>query len=95
MPAPKTPITQNPAIARTLGLDEEEEGAIALNGSFFLDTDRTFSPENLSLPQLPPSQKIWMDAIDSITVTSVVKSDRRTRYDTFVKLKQGVPVGNR
>lgn len=94
LPAPNTPITQNPAIAHSLGLDTENK-PIELNGNFFIDTDRAFNSPNLSLPQLPPSQKIWVDAIDSISVTSVISGDRRTRYDTFVKLKQTVPVGNK
>lgn len=94
LPAPNTPITQNPAIAKSLGLETENQ-TIELNGNFFIDTDRAFNSPNLSLPQLPPSQKIWVDAIDSISVTSVISGDRRVRYDTFVKLKQTVPVGNK
>jgi len=87
LPAPTTPITENPAIAESLGLDDETQTSISLSGNFFLDTDRAFNPENLSLPQLPPSQRVWVDAIDSISMTSVVSSDRRTRYDTLVKFK--------
>ncbi len=94
LPGPNTPITQNPAIAHSLGLDTENQ-TIELNGNFFIDTDGAFNSPNLSLPQLPPSQKIWVDAIDSISVTSVISGDRRIRYDTFVKLKQTVPVGNK
>ncbi len=94
LPAPTTPIAENPAIARSLGLDDETQTSITLSGNFFMDTDRAFSPQNLSLPQLPPSQKVWVDAIDSISMTFVVSSDRRTRYDTLVKFTQTVPVGN-
>ncbi len=93
LPAPKIPITENPAIAQSLGLDEQQN-TVDLNGNFFMDVDRAFNRENLSLPQLPPSQKVWADAIDSISTTSVISGDRRTRYDTFVKFKQTVPVGN-
>jgi hypothetical protein len=93
LPAPTTPITENPAIARSLGQDDETQASISLSGNFFMDTDGAFNRENLSLPQLPPSQRVWVDAIDSISMTSVVSSDRRIRYDTLVKFKQGMGNG--
>ena len=57
-------------------------------GNFFIDISRTFSKKNLSLPQLPANQKIWVDGIESIGVTSIILNNRTTNYDVFVKLKK-------
>ncbi len=57
------------------------------NGSFFIDVDRVFDRNNLSLPQLPPQQEVWVNAIQSVGVTAAVVNERSTRYDTFIKIK--------
>ncbi|EAW35313.1 hypothetical protein L8106_20555 [Lyngbya sp. PCC 8106] len=58
------------------------------NGSFFVDVEQVFDRRNLSLPQLPPAQAVWVNAIQSIGVTAAVVSDRSTRYDIFVNIKE-------
>ena len=57
------------------------------NGSFFVDVEQVFDRRNLSLPQLPPAQAVWVNAIQAIGVTAAVVSDRSTRYDIFVNIK--------
>jgi len=59
------------------------------NGHFFIDVDRVFAPNTLTFLIVPPAQKTVLNAIRSIGVTTAVKSDRTTRYDIFVGLKQG------
>jgi len=59
------------------------------NGHFFIDVDRVFAPNILTFPIVPYAQKTLLNAIRSIGVTTAVKSDRTTRYDIFVGLKQG------
>jgi hypothetical protein len=57
------------------------------NGSFFVDVEQVFDRRNLSLPQLPPAQAVWVNAIQAIGVKAAVVSDRSTRYDIFVNIK--------
>jgi hypothetical protein len=58
------------------------------NGGFFLDVDKAFNPQNLAIPELPPNQKVWVEAIKSIGFTTAVISDKTTRYDAFIQLKK-------
>ncbi|MBC6475898.1 MAG: DUF3352 domain-containing protein [Hormoscilla sp. GM102CHS1] len=59
------------------------------NGHFFIDVDRVFALNILTFPIVPYAQKTVLNAIRSIGVTTAVKSDRTTRYDIFIGLKQG------
>ena len=45
----------------------------------------------MSLPELPEPQKVWVDAIQSIGVTTAVTSDRTTRYDMLVRFNKTIP----
>ena len=83
LPAPTNSMAESVFLQKTLPLDGE-----AWNGNFFIDISRTFSKKNLSLPQLPANQKIWVDGIESIGVTSIILNNRTTNYDVFVKLKK-------
>ncbi|MGB6169515.1 MAG: DUF3352 domain-containing protein, partial [Geitlerinemataceae cyanobacterium] len=58
------------------------------NGHFFLDLDQTLNAENFSLLQLPPDQKAWVGAMESIGVTGAIQDERSSRYDVFVKIKK-------
>lgn len=58
------------------------------NGHFVLDLDRTLNAENFSLLQLPPAQKAFVGAIQSIGVTGAIQDDRSSRYDIFVRIKK-------
>lgn len=84
LPAPKTALVSSERFQKTVQSDLKPN-----NGLFFIDTDGVFNPKNLSLVELPPSQKVWMDAIESLGVTTAVATERSTRYDAFVKLKAG------
>ncbi|HLO50746.1 MAG TPA: DUF3352 domain-containing protein [Kamptonema sp.] len=83
LPVPKAPLVESEIFQKTVRSDLKPN-----NGNFFIDTDKAFNPKNLAIPELPPNQKVWVDAIHSIGVTTAVISDRITRYDAFVQLKK-------
>jgi hypothetical protein len=58
------------------------------NGNFFLDLDRLVNSKQFFFPALPPIPQTMAEAMRSIGVTAAVVSDRMTRYDIFVRLKQ-------
>ncbi|MDY6937769.1 MAG: DUF3352 domain-containing protein [Cyanobacteriota bacterium] len=58
------------------------------NGHFYLDLDGTINAEGFTLLQLPPAQKTFVSAIESIGVTSAIQDKRHSQYDVFVKLKK-------
>ncbi|MEB3282912.1 MAG: DUF3352 domain-containing protein [Lyngbya sp.] len=82
LPEPENSITSNPLFRETVPTELSPN-----NGSFFVDIQRVFDRRNLSLPQLPPPQAVWVNAMQAIGVTAEVVSDRSTRYDIFVNLK--------
>ncbi|VXD15068.1 conserved exported hypothetical protein [Planktothrix serta PCC 8927] len=84
VPIPQVPITSNPLFQQSVPM-----GLNPNNGNFFMNVERVFDPKvrTLSLPQLPPQQKVWVDAIQSIGLTTAILSDRTSRYDIFVKVK--------
>ena len=81
--APTNSMAESAVLQETLPLEPE-----SFNGNFFIDISRTFNPKNLSIPQLPANQKVWVDGIESISVTSIVHNSHTTNYDVFVKLKK-------
>ena len=81
--APKNSMAESAVLQETLPLESE-----SFNGNFFIDISRTFNPKNLSIPQLPANQKVWVDGIESIGLTSIVRNSYTTNYDVFVKLKK-------
>ncbi len=85
VPQPSEGIISHPLFRATVPTDLNPN-----NGSFFVDIERVFDRRNLSLPPLPPQQAVWVNAIRSIGVTAAVVSDRSTRYDIFVNVKDGV-----
>lgn len=85
LPTPKSALVANELFQRSVRSELKPN-----NGNFFIDVDNTFNPKNLSMPELPANQKVWVDAIQSIGVTAAVINDRTTRYDAFVKLKTGL-----
>lgn len=83
LPEPQLEFTSNSLVKQTLSTELSPR-----SGSFFVDLEQFFNPRSLSLPPLPPQQKVWVDAIRSIGVTAAVSNERSTRYDAFVKFKQ-------
>ncbi len=83
LPEPQLQLTSNPLVKQTLPTELTPN-----SGSFFVDLEQFFNPRSLSLPPLPPQQKVWVDAIRSIGITAAVSNERSTRYDGFVKFKQ-------
>ncbi|MBF2064646.1 MAG: DUF3352 domain-containing protein [Calothrix sp. C42_A2020_038] len=61
------------------------------NGQFFLDVERT--AKNFPLPRMFPNQQAFLNATNSIGVTSAISDNRSNRYDIFIALKKaGNPV---
>ncbi len=58
-----------------------------INTQFFLDVEG--AANSFSLSALFPNQQSFLNAINSVGVTSVVSDSRTTRYDVLLKLKQG------
>ncbi|MEA5596002.1 DUF3352 domain-containing protein [Rivularia sp. UHCC 0363] len=58
-----------------------------VNGQFFLDMEG--AAKSLSLPALFPQQQNFLNAINSIGVTTAVSDSRTTRYDVLLELKKG------
>jgi hypothetical protein len=83
LPEPQAGLISNPLVKQTLPTELSPN-----NGSFFVDLEQFFNPRSLSLPPLPPQQKVWVDAIRSIGVTTAISNERSTRYDAFIKFKQ-------
>ncbi|MDF0555744.1 DUF3352 domain-containing protein [Kamptonema sp. UHCC 0994] len=83
LPAPSNPLLGSEIFENTMRSELTPN-----NGNFFIDVDQAFNPKNLAIPELPPNQKMWVDAIRSIGVTTAVVSDRTIRYDAFVQLKK-------
>nr|CUM62188.1 conserved exported protein of unknown function [Planktothrix agardhii] len=84
VPLPQAAITANPLFQQTVPMTFNPN-----NGNFFMNIEKVFDPnvKTLSLPQLPPDQKLWIDAIQSIGLTTAILGDRTSRYDIFVKIK--------
>ena len=83
VPAPQSPLLSSELFQKTVRSQLKPH-----NGNFYIDTESAFNPKNLALPEFPPNQKIWIDAMRSIGVTAAVTGDRTTRYDAFVGLKK-------
>ncbi|AFY53254.1 Protein of unknown function (DUF3352) [Rivularia sp. PCC 7116] len=58
-----------------------------ISTQFFLDMEG--AAKNFSLPALFPNQQSFLNAINSVGVTSAVSDSRTTRYDILLKLKEG------
>ena len=81
-----------PQPADSLAASDRFLGSVPLelqpnNGHFYLDLDGTINAEGFTLLQLPPAQKAFVSAIESIGVTGAVQDKRHSQYDMFVKLK--------
>jgi hypothetical protein len=85
LPKPQSALLTGELFQKTVPLIKEN------NGHFFIDVNNTFNPKTLSLPELPEPQKVWVDAIQSIGVTTAVTSDRTTRYDMLVRFNKTIP----
>ncbi len=85
VPTPQNPITSNSLFQQSVPSQLNPN-----NGTFFINLEKIFDPNvrTLSLPQLPPQQKVWIDAIQTLGVTTAIAGDRTARYDIFVKLKK-------
>ncbi len=83
LPEPQIGLSSNSLFKQTFPTELSPN-----NGGFFVDLEQFFNPRSLSLPPLPPQQKVWVDAIRSIAVTTAVNNERSTHYDAFIKFKQ-------
>lgn len=83
IPKPATPLATSELFQSTVPAELKPN-----NGHFFIDVDRTLS-SNLALIRLAPSSQVWAKAIQAIGVTGAISDERTTRYDVFVRLRQG------
>ncbi len=60
---------------------------VPTNTQFFLDMEG--AAKSLSLPALFPDQQNFLNALNSVGVTTAVTDSRTTRYDILLKLKKG------
>jgi hypothetical protein len=58
------------------------------NGNFFIDLDRTLNSDRPLVPDLPPEQKVWVESIRAIGVTTAVQNQFSTHYDIFLLMHQ-------
>ena len=85
LPKPANSLAESEAFRKTTKTTLEQN-----NGHFFMDVDRALSLNNFfPLLQLPPMNRMVLEATKSIGVTSAVTSDLTTRYDIFVTLQKG------
>lgn len=56
------------------------------NGNFFIDLERTLNSDRPLVPELPPQQKVWVEAIRAIGVTAAVQNESSTYYNIFLLL---------
>ena len=57
------------------------------NTQFFFDMEG--AAKSLSLPALFPAKQNFLNALNSVGVTTAVTDSRTTRYDILLKLKKG------
>ncbi|WP_199246881.1 DUF3352 domain-containing protein [[Phormidium] sp. ETS-05] len=82
VPTPTKPLNLSETFTNTVPLEPTPN-----NGQFFFDLEGFFkNPPNWM--QLPPGQKIFLNAIRAIGVTAAIADDRTTRYELFLRLQK-------
>lgn len=82
LPKPKNILANSDSFEKALPKE-----LTPVNGQLFLDMEG--AAKSFSLPALFPQQQSFLNAINSIGVTSAVSDSRTTRYDVLLKFKQG------
>jgi hypothetical protein len=83
LPKPSASLVNSRAFKSAMPLELQPN-----NGHFFIDLDRTLNTKNFSLLQLPPNQKAFVGAMQSIGVTGAIQNERSSRYDVFVRIRK-------
>ncbi|NJN86331.1 MAG: DUF3352 domain-containing protein [Leptolyngbyaceae cyanobacterium SL_7_1] len=81
-PTPSTTLADNDLFQQATASNLETK-----EGHFFVNLDRLLS-SNVPLPALPPNLDAVLKATRAIGVTTAIQSDRSTRYDMSVLLRQ-------
>ncbi|MBD3883429.1 DUF3352 domain-containing protein [Phormidium tenue FACHB-886] len=83
-PMPVKSLAQNP-----LFQNSSSKTLTPNNGHFYLELER-LANRNLSLPlpELPPENQAYLNAIRSLNVTSAIQDSRTTRYDVRMLLRR-------
>jgi hypothetical protein len=81
-PTPTSTLADNDLFQQATASDLETQ-----EGHFFVNLDRLLS-SNVPLPTLPPNIDAVLKATRAIGVTTAIQSDRSTRYDLSVLLRQ-------
>ena len=83
LPKPDSPLALSEDFKKAILTDLDNN-----NGNFFIDLDRLVNSKQFFFPPLPAIPQTMAEAMQSIGVSAAVVSDRMTRYDIFVRLKQ-------
>ncbi len=87
LPSPGTSLSNNERFQAATASDLTSN-----NGHFFVDFSRLSEIGNvLPLPQLPPSNQVFVSAIQAIGVTTAIQDERSTRYDVHVLMPRTTP----
>lgn len=84
LPRPTNTLSTNPLFQKAIAPSND-----AVSGNFFMDVKRASGFKGLPLLRFPETSQVWLDAIQSIGITTVVTSDRTTRYDVTLLLQKG------
>ncbi|AMW31043.1 DUF3352 domain-containing protein [Arthrospira platensis] len=82
IPQPQTAISSSSLFRQTFPSSLSPK-----HGNFYINVEQVFNRQNLSLPPLPPQQEVWVNAVQSIGLTTAVTDNHTSRYDLFVNLK--------
>ncbi|MEB3294361.1 MAG: DUF3352 domain-containing protein [Synechococcales bacterium] len=82
LPRPRTPLNSNPTFQQAVIYNPDQT-----NGQFFADLDRAATFKSVPFLGFLQTNQVWLDAMRSIGLNSVVTSDRTTRYEAKVLLK--------
>lgn len=89
LPRPANNLASNPPFQQaTDGSDD------TTSGQFFMDFNRASTFKGLPLLRFPEANQVWLEAIKAVGISTVVSSDRTTRYNVRVLLQKGNPAGN-
>lgn len=84
LPKPTSALAENDLFRKSTTSELSQN-----NGHFYVDMDRVLKLQNFPLLQIPPTNRMVLEAIRSIGVTAAITSDRTSRYDLFVSLQKG------
>jgi hypothetical protein len=84
LPQPDIALAASEPFSQTVDLEFSPN-----NGHFFIDVDRLLNENSVvPVPDLPPANEAFVQAIRAIGVTAAIQDRRSTRYDVRVRLEK-------